>query len=103
MCTENAQAKERALQESALLHKLDDRNRRRTEPRPIDEELCNIAYERGQIGERIRKLEAAIKANPEAVSEYHKGLWKIQLDAMEGYYNALGERIKDFIAQTERK
>ena len=75
----------------------------RNQPRPIDEELCNIAYERGQIGERIRKLESAIKANPEAVSDYHKGLWKIQLDAMEGYYNALGERIKDFIAQTERK
>lgn len=72
-------------------------------PRPIDEELCNIAYERGQIGGRIRKLEAAIKANPEAVSEYHKGLWKIQLKAMNLYYNALGDRIKDFIDQTERK
>ena len=80
-----------------------DLRRRRTEPRPIDEELCNIAYERCQIGERIHKIEAAIKANPEEVSDYHKGLWKIQLDAMEGYYNALGERIQDFIYQTKRK
>ena len=95
MCIENSQAKQSEVPK--------DLCRCRTEPRPIDEELCNIAYERGQIGERIRKLEAAIKANPEAVSEYHKGLWKIQLDAMEGYYNTLGERIKDFIAQTERK
>lgn len=70
--------------------------------RPIDEELCNIIYERGQIGERIRKLEGAIKANPEAVSDYHKGLWKTQLDAMECYYNTLGERIKDFVDQTQR-
>ena len=80
-----------------------DSVRTRNRIRSIDEELCNIAYERSQIGERIQKLEASIKANPEAVSDYHKGLLKIQLDAMGGYYNALGERIKDFIDQTKRK
>lgn len=68
----------------------------------IDEELCNIAYERGQIGERIRKLEGAIKANPEGVSEKHKRLWKYQLAAMEQYYNVLGDRIRDFVEQTQR-
>ena len=76
---------------------------KRRSVRPSDEELCNIAYERGQIGDRIKNLEGVIKADPEGVSDYHKGLWKIQLDAMEGYYNALGERIKDFVEQTERK
>lgn len=97
MCIENAQAK----QNKELPTPKDVCSLR--QPRPIDEELCNIAYERGQIGERIRKLEAAIKANPESVSEYHKGLWKNQLKAMNVYYNTLGDRIKDFIDQTERK
>lgn len=73
----------------------------RRKVRPIDEELCNIAYERGQLGERIRNLEAAIKADPPAVSEKHKKLWHTQLFHMKGYYNALGERINDFVEQTE--
>lgn len=96
MCIETVQANEiKELCAPKTIRKL--------EPRPIDEELCNIAYERGQIGERIRKLEAAIKANPEAVSEHHKDLWKTQLESMKGYYNALGSRIKDFVEQTELK
>lgn len=96
MCIETVQANEiKELCAPKTIRKL--------EPRPIDEELCNIAYERGQIGGRIRKLEAAIKVNPEAVSEHHKELWKSQLNAMKDYYNILGDRIKDFVNQTERK
>ena len=75
---------------------------RRSSVRPIDEELWNIAMERGQIGDRIRKLEQAIKANPEGVSDKHKRLWRMQFAAMECYYNALGERIRDFVDQTQR-
>lgn len=97
MCIENAQANE--IKEPTA----SDIIRRLRQTRPIDEVLCDIAYERGQIGERIRKLEAAIKANPEAVSEHHKDLWKTQLESMKGYYNALGSRIKDFVEQTELK
>ena len=70
--------------------------------RSVDEELLNIAAERAQIGDRIKKLEGAIKADPPAVSDKHKRLWRMQLSAMEFYYNALGDRISDFVDQTQR-
>lgn len=70
--------------------------------RSVDEELFNIAAERAQIGDRIKKLEGAIKADPPAVSDKHKRLWRVQLAAMECYYNALGDRIRDFVDQTQR-
>ena len=75
---------------------------RRRWSRPINKELLSIAMERDHLADKILDLEASIKANPESVSEFHKGLWKIQLDAMEGFYNILGELIKDFIDQTKR-
>lgn len=70
--------------------------------RTADSELVNIAMERKLLAENINGLENAIKANPEDVSEKHKRLWNEQLAAMECYYNVLGDRIRDFVDQTQR-
>lgn len=75
---------------------------RRFEHRREDTEICNLAYERGQLGERIQKLSKAIKADPTAVSDHHKDLWKKQLSDMKGYYHTLGERIKDMVDTSEK-
>ena len=72
------------------------------EPRREDTEIVNLAYERGQLSERIQKLSKAIKANPTAVSDHHKDLWKKQLSDMKGYYHTLGERIKDLVDTSEK-
>ena len=57
----------------------------------------DLAYERQQISDRLEQLERAIEANPKGVSEYHKGLWRKQAEAMRTYKEVLGERIKDLI------
>ena len=56
-----------------------------------------LAYERNQISERLERLERAIKADPEGVSDHHKDLWRKQAEAMRTYKEVLGERIKDLI------
>lgn len=56
-----------------------------------------LAYERNQISDKLERLERAIKANPESVSEHHKALWRKQAEAMRTYKEVLGERIKDLI------
>lgn len=71
-------------------------------PRREDTEIVNLGYERGQLGERIQKLSKAIKADPTAVSDHHKELWKKQLTDMKGYYHTLGERIKDLVDTSEK-
>lgn len=72
------------------------------QPRREDIEIVNLAYERGLLGERIQKLSKAIKADPTAVSDHHKDLWKKQLTDMKGYYHTLGERIKDMVDTSEK-
>lgn len=56
-----------------------------------------LAYERNQISDRLARLERAIEANPEGVSDRHKALWRKQAEAMRTYKQVLGERIKDLI------
>lgn len=59
--------------------------------------VVELAYERREVSQNLAKLEKAIEANPEAVSEHHKELWRKQAEAMRAYKDVLGERIKDLI------
>ena len=56
-----------------------------------------LAYERREVSRNLDCLEKAIAANPEAVSEHHKSLWRKQAEAMRAYKEVLGERIKDLM------
>lgn len=70
------------------------------ELRPVrssTELTIELAYERNQVSDRLARLERAIEANPEGVSEHHKALWRKQAEAMRTYKEVLGERIKDLI------
>lgn len=66
-------------------------------PRTNSDVVCEIAYERRDASSLLTKLNKAIEANPEAVSEHHKELWRKQAKAMQEYIDVLGERIKDLI------
>ena len=59
--------------------------------------VCELAYELREVVSSLEKLNKAIAANPEAVSEHHKELWRKQAKAMQEYVDVLGERIKDLI------
>ena len=65
--------------------------------RTSNELICDLTFERGWVDDKLEDLKAAIKANPDFVSEKHKELWKKQAAAMEEYKRILGERIKDLI------
>ena len=66
-------------------------------PRTNSDVVCEIAYELREVSSILGKLNKAIAANPEAVSEHHKELWRKQAKAMQEYVDVLGERIKDLI------
>ena len=59
--------------------------------------VAEIAIERANLDANIQKLKKAIAADPEKVDKSQKELWKIQLNAMNDYKNALGSRIIDLI------
>jgi hypothetical protein len=59
--------------------------------------VVELAYERREVSQNLAKLERAIEANPAAVSDHHKDLWRKQAEAMRTYKDVLGERIKDLI------
>lgn len=59
--------------------------------------VVELAFERREVSEKLSKLEKAIESDPAAVSDYHKGLWRKQAEAMRAYKDVLGERIKDLI------
>lgn len=59
--------------------------------------MSELAMESRELSLRLDKLNKAIEANPEAVSEHHKELWRKQAKAMQEYVDVLGERIKDVI------
>lgn len=61
------------------------------------EVVCELAYERREVSINLAKLNKAIEANPDCVSEHHKELWRKQAKAMQEYVDVLGERIKDLI------
>ena len=61
------------------------------------EVVCELAYERREVSNKLAKLKKAIDANPDCVSEHHKELWRKQTKAMQEYVDVLGERIKDLI------
>ena len=63
-------------------------------PRTTSEVVCELAYERREVSSLLAKLNKAIEADPKAVSEHHKELWR---KAMQEYVDVLGERIKDLI------
>ena len=69
----------------------------RTRPRPTSSVVCELAYERKEISNRLENLNKAIEADPEAVSAHHKELWRKNAKAMQEYVDVLGERIKDLI------
>ena len=66
-------------------------------PRPNSEVVVELAGERRDVLFHLHKLKAAIMANPEAVGENQKTLWRKQGAAMKEYADVLGERIKDLI------
>ena len=66
-------------------------------PRTTSEVVCELAYERREVSSLLAKLNKAIEADPKAVSEHHKELWRKQAKAMQEYVDVLGERIKDLI------
>lgn len=66
-------------------------------PRPNSEVVVELACERRDVLFNLHKLKAAIMANPEAVGESQKTLWRKQGAAMKEYADVLGERIKDLI------
>ena len=66
-------------------------------PRPNSEVVMELASERRDVLFNLHKLKAAIMANPEAVGENQKTLWRKQVAAMKEYADVLGERIKDLI------
>ena len=59
--------------------------------------IAEIAIERANLDANIRKLKKAIAADPEKVAVSQKELWKVQLNAMNDYKNALGARIIDLL------
>lgn len=59
--------------------------------------VAEIAIERANLDANIQKLKKAIAADPEKVAVSQKELWKVQLNAMNDYKNALGARIIDLI------
>ena len=59
--------------------------------------VFELAFERKEVSDKLEKLERAIEADPTAVSDYHKELWRKQAEAMRTYKEVLGERIKDLI------
>ena len=59
--------------------------------------IAEIAIERANLDANIQKLKKAIDADPEKVAVSQKELWKVQLNAMNDYKNALGARIIDLI------
>lgn len=66
-------------------------------PRTSSDVVCELSYERREVDCKLHNLNNAIKANPEAMSEHHKELWRKQAKAMQEYVDILGERIKDMI------
>lgn len=66
-------------------------------PRLTTDEVCELSYDRKGVSESLVRLNKAIEANPESVSEHHKELWRKQAKAMKEYVDVLGERIKDLI------
>lgn len=65
--------------------------------RKNNDDIYELAFERREISMKLAKLEKAIEANPEAVSEHHKDLWRKQAEAMRAYKEVLGEQIKFLI------
>lgn len=59
--------------------------------------ICELAFERLEVSQKLSKLERAIESDPASVSDYHKRLWDKQVEAMRSYKQILGERIKDLI------
>ena len=102
MCEETKKNDENGVETSALELSLGSDPLGSFKPRREDIEIVNLSYEREQLGCRIRKLSDAIKADPTAVSDHHKDLWKKQLSDMKGYYHTLGERIKDLVDTSEK-
>lgn len=66
-------------------------------PRTNSDVVCELSYERREVSSHLAKLNKAIEANPEAVSEHHKDLLRLQAKAMKEYVDVLGELIKDLI------
>ena len=59
--------------------------------------ICELAFERREISQKLAKLEKAIEANPKEVCEHHKELWRKQAEVMRAYKDIIGERIKYLI------
>ena len=81
-----------------------DMNAHAEMPRPLSkfsrantDAIVELALERMEVSMNLAKLERAIEAKPEDVSDYHKELWHKQAEAMRAYKEVLGERIKDLI------
>lgn len=66
-------------------------------PHTNSDVICELAYEYKEVSSNLGKLKKAIEADPQAVCEHHKDLWRKQAKAMHEYINILGERIKDLI------
>ena len=65
--------------------------------RSNEELLCELTREYCFVSNNLRKLNKAIKADPESVRQEHKDLWKKQAEHMTGYKGVLAKRIKDIL------
>lgn len=97
-----SRAKENKMQETVEANV--DMNVLSEMPRPMSKYISSntdvvveLALERREISIYLSKLERVIKADPAAVSDYHKELWHKQAAAMRAYKEVIGERIKDLI------
>jgi hypothetical protein len=95
-------AKENKMNEEAMLNTEQEatdtcRPVERARVRKTSDVIYELSYERKGVSESLVRLNKAIEANPEAVSEHHKELWRKQAKAMQEYVDVLGERIKDLI------
>ena len=59
--------------------------------------VVDLAFELREVSNNLSKLERAIEFDTASVSDYHKGLWHKQAEAMRAYKAVLGERLKDLI------
>lgn len=58
-----------------------------------DEFMMDLLYEYNSLNCRISRLEEIIDEDPASITPENKNLWKLQLEAMKAYADALKKRI----------
>lgn len=58
-----------------------------------DEFMMDLLYEYNSLNSRISRLEEIIDEDPASITQENKNLWKLQLEVMKAYADALKKRI----------